>query len=130
MTGVEIRIAILAQDLIWSDRLARAVEAAGAEPARARNAADFDGALVDAGLAIVDLTARAYDPLIAIERARAAGARVFAVGQHDDHALRKAALARGAERVYAYRKLFEDGPATIAAWLEAQRSPGTAEART
>ena len=111
------RIAILAQDLIWSDRLARAVEAAGAEPARAKTAPEFDRALVCADLAIVDMTASAYDALTAIERARSTGARVIAVGQHDDIALRKRALARGAERVYAYRKLFEDGPATIAAWL-------------
>jgi hypothetical protein len=48
-----------------------------------------------------------------------------AVGQHDDHDLRKRALARGAERVYAYRKMFEDGPATIAAWLERGQAAGT-----
>ena len=42
---------------------------------------------------------------------------MLAVGQHDDHELRKRALTAGADRVYAYRKLFEDGPATIAAWL-------------
>jgi hypothetical protein len=111
------RIAILAQDLIWSDRLSRAVQAAGGEPTRAKTAPEFDGALVCADLAIVDMTASAYDPLAAIERARSAGARVIAVGQHDDLALRKRALARGAERVFAYRKLFEDGPATIEAWM-------------
>jgi hypothetical protein len=111
------RIAILAQDLIWADRLARAVQAAGGEPARAKTAPEFDGALVCSDLAIVDMTASAYDPLAAIERARSAGARVIAVGQHDDLALRKRALARGAERVFAYRKLFEDGPATIEAWM-------------
>jgi DNA-binding response OmpR family regulator len=111
------RIAILAQDLIWSDRLARAVEAAGAEPTRAKTAPEFDRALACADLAIVDMTASAYDALAAIERARSSGARVIAVGQHDDIELRKRALARGAERVFAYRKLFEDGPATIDAWL-------------
>jgi ActR/RegA family two-component response regulator len=114
---VATRIAILAQDLIWADRLARAVEAAGAEPSRARTDAEFEGRLVGAEFALVDLTADAYDPLAAIERARSAGARVVAVGQHDDHDLRKRALASGAERVYAYRKLFEDGPGTIAAWI-------------
>ena len=119
------RIAILAQDLIWSDRLARAVQGAGAEPARAKTAPEFDRALVCADLAIIDMTASAYDPLTAIERARSSGARVIAVGQHDDLALRKRALARGAERVYAYRKLFEDGPATIAAFLERGQVPGT-----
>jgi hypothetical protein len=111
------RVAILAQDLIWSERFARAVEAAGAEPARAKTAPEFDRALVCADLAIIDMTASAYDALAAIERARSTGARVVAVGPHDDLDMRKRALARGAERVYAYRKLFEDGPATIAAWL-------------
>ncbi|HEY7700746.1 MAG TPA: hypothetical protein VIB02_00420 [Candidatus Limnocylindrales bacterium] len=120
------RVAILAQDLIWSDRLARAVEAAGGEPARAKTAPEFDRSLVCADLAIIDMTASAYDPLIAIERARSSGARVIAVGQHDDIALRKRALARGAERVFAYRKLFEDGPATIAAWLARPASAETA----
>ena len=43
---------------------------------------------------------------------------MLAVGQHDDLELRKRALAAGADRVLAYRKLFEDGPATISAWLE------------
>jgi DNA-binding response OmpR family regulator len=112
-----IRVAVLAQDLIWQDRLARTVEAAGATPTRAASAAEFDTALADADLAIVDLTARVYDPMAAIERAVATGARVLAVGQHDDVEQRKRALARGADRVFAYRKLFEDGPATIAAWL-------------
>jgi DNA-binding response OmpR family regulator len=124
---VAAHVAILAQDLIWSDRLARAVEAAGAEPARAKTAPEFDRALVCADLAIIDLTASAYDALTAIERARSTGTRVVAVGQHDDLDMRKRALARGAERVYAYRKLFEDGPATIAAWLA--RSPTTETAR-
>jgi DNA-binding response OmpR family regulator len=122
------RIAILAQDLIWSDRLARAVETAGAEPVRAKTAPEFDHALVGADLAIVDMTASAYDALVAIERARSSGARVIAVGQHDDIDLRKRALANGAERVYAYRKLFEDGPATITAWLA--RSAAAAESRS
>lgn len=119
------RIAILAQDLIWADRLARAAEAAGAEPARAKTAPEFDRSLVCADLAIIDMTASAYDPLVAIERARSAGARVIAVGQHDDIALRKRALARGAERVFAYRKLFEDGPATIAAFMERGAAAGS-----
>jgi hypothetical protein len=112
------RIAILAQDLIWADRLARAVVAAGGEPASARTAGEFDAALVGAPFAIVDLTALGYDPLVAIERASTGGASVLAVGQHDDLELRKRALAAGADRVLAYRKLFEDGPATISAWLE------------
>jgi DNA-binding response OmpR family regulator len=111
------RIAILAQDLIWADRLARAVEAAGGEPTRAKTAPELDRALASADHAIVDLTAQAYDPIVAVERARAAGARVLAVGQHDDVPLRKRAFAAGADKVLAYRKLFDDGPATITRWL-------------
>jgi hypothetical protein len=114
---VTTRVAVLAQDLIWQDRLARAVEAAGAEPARAKTAPELDRALVCSDRAIVDMTARNYDPVAAIRRASDSGARVIAVGQHDDLALRKQALAAGAERVFAYRKLFEDGPATLTTWL-------------
>jgi len=120
------RIAILAQDLIWSDRLARAVEAAGAVPARSKTAAEFDAALAGADFAIVDMTATAYDALEAIEHAQSAGARVLAVGQHDDIDLRKRALARGAERVFAYRKMFEDGAGTIAAWMSRPVADATA----
>ena len=39
------RIAILAQDLIWSDRLGRAVEAAGGEPPRREDGPELDRAL-------------------------------------------------------------------------------------
>ena len=90
---------------------------------RAKTAPEFDRALDCADFAIIDLTARAYDPLAAIERAQSLGARVLAVGPHDDLDLRKRALARGADRVLAYRKLFEDGPATIATWLERVAGP-------
>jgi hypothetical protein len=114
---VTTRVAVLAQDLIWQDRLARAVESAGGTPSRARTAPELDLALESAKRAIVDLTARNYDPMAAIRRAHAAGARVVAVGPHDDLDVRKRALAAGAERVYAYRKLFEDGPATVGRWL-------------
>ena len=66
---------------------------------------------------IVDLTARAYDGVEAIRQAAGTGARVVAVGQHDDAALRRAALDAGAERVFTYRALFEDGPRQLARWL-------------
>jgi len=111
------RVAVLAQDLVWQERLSLAVERAGGRPVRAKTAPELDRALECARFAIVDLEASAYDPLAAVERASAAGARVLAVGPHDDVELRKRALARGADRVLAYRKLFEDGPATVAAWL-------------
>jgi DNA-binding response OmpR family regulator len=117
VSGSPLRVAVLADDLIWATRLAGHVRAAGAEPIAARDLATFDSALGGATLAIVDLTARAYDGVAAVERGTAAGARVLAVGQHDDLDLRKRALAAGAERVFAYRKLFEDGPRTLEAWL-------------
>jgi DNA-binding response OmpR family regulator len=114
-----VRVAVLADDLIWSTRLADGLRSAGAEPLVARSLAGFRTHLDDPGVerVVVDLTARAYDGIAALEGARAAGRRALAVGQHDDHDLRRRALAAGADRVYAYRKLFEDGPRTLAGWL-------------
>ena len=115
------RVAILADDLIWQTRLASVLGALGAKVERTRTEADFEAAIAGAAFAIVDLTARAHPPIPSIELADARGLRVLAVGQHDDLAQRKAALDAGAERVFAYRKLFEDGPATLRAWLEGDR---------
>jgi CheY-like chemotaxis protein len=116
------RVVVLAQDLIWGDRLARTLEGAGATVTRVKSAPELDLALASSDAMVVDMTARAYDPLAAISRARAAGARVLAVGQHDDVEQHKQALARGADKVLAYRKLFEDGPRTVAAWLASRPS--------
>lgn len=113
------RVAILADDLIWAVRLADAVTAAGGVPVRVRTLPALSE--TDAAFVIVDLTARAYDGVEAVRAAAGRTARVLAVGQHDDVALRKAALAAGAEKVLAYRKLFEDGPAVLEAWLSATR---------
>ena len=110
-------VAILADDLIWSTRLADAVRAAGAEPRPVRRLEDLAATPPEA--VIVDLTARAYDGVAAIRLAKEAGANVVAVGQHDDAALRKAALEAGASRVFTYRALFEDGPRLLGRWLAA-----------
>jgi len=113
-------VLVLADDLIWASRLADAITAAGATPARVRRLADLESALTAPGaatLAIIDLTARAYDGVEAIRAAHAAGARVAAVGQHDDVPLRRAATDAGAERVFTYRALFEDGGRLLRAWL-------------
>ena len=122
-----LRVIILADDLIWATRLVGQLRTLGVDPVRVGSADAFATALaapVPAGPegvrpthAVVDLTARAYDGLAAVRLAAGAGLRVLCVGQHDDHAHRRAALAAGAERVFAYRKLFEDGHATLAAWL-------------
>jgi len=112
-------VLVLADDLIWATRLVGQLRTLGAAPVRTGTAAAFDARLASGGptRAVIDLTARAYDGIAATGRASAAGLRVLCVGQHDDQALRKRALAAGAERVYAYRKLFEDGHAALAAWL-------------
>jgi hypothetical protein len=79
--------------------------------------AGLEAALPDVDRVIVDLTARAYDGVVAIALASEAGKAVLAVGQHDDVGLRRRALAAGADRVHPYRQLFDDGPRQIARWL-------------
>ena len=113
------RIVVLADDLIWSTRLVGHGQAAGLTADSAPTAEAFKASLPGAAGTIVDLTSRAYDGLAAIAAARDAGVPVLAVGQHDDHVLRRNALAVGADRVLAYRKLFDDGPASIVRWLSA-----------
>ena len=116
-TRVAPRVAVLADDLIWSTRLDAHLRRAGAEPSPVATIETLSPLLPTVAAVVVDLTSCHYDGVAAIEVAKAAGVRVIAVGQHDDHELRKRAIAAGAERVYAYRKLFEDGPETLAAWL-------------
>ena len=101
------------------DRLARPGPGARApSPCPVRTAAAFERALPD-----VDRVDRRPDRA-RLRRRRghrasphAAGGRVLAVGQHDDVDAAQARRWRaGADRVLAYRKLFEDGPRqTIAA---------------
>ena len=117
-----VAVVVLADDLIWSTRLVGHVRQAGFEPLAARSIDTFEVALRSAAGAIVDLTSRGYDGLAAIAAARDVGVPVLAVGQHDDHVLRRDALAVGADRVLAYRKLFDDGPAAIARWMAAARA--------
>jgi hypothetical protein len=112
-------VVVLADDLIWGTRLVGQLRTLGAVPVRAGTADAFAAVLASraASRAVVDLTARAYDGVAMTRVAKDAGLRVLCVGQHDDLDLRKAALATGAERVFSYRKLFEDGHAALAAWL-------------
>ena len=124
------RIIILADDLIWSTRLADLVRAAGDPPIVVRRIADLQPALPGARAVIVDLTSRAYDGIAAVQLAAGHGIRVLCIGQHDDHELRKRVLEAGAERVFAYRLLFERGPETLSRWLsvsQAAAAPGGAE---
>jgi DNA-binding NarL/FixJ family response regulator len=86
------------------------------------------GAVADPGMGltggIVDLFARRSDGVEAVRRLAAAGVPVIAVAEHDDMALRKRAIAAGAQRVWSYNKLFTDGPAVLAAWTAAQGGIG------
>jgi DNA-binding response OmpR family regulator len=109
------RIAVIADDLIWATRLSAAVERAGAVPVRLGGMAELPAEPCQG--AIVDMALRAADGVAVIARLHAAGLPIIAVADHDDAPLRKRALAAGAGKVLAYRKLFEDGPAVIAAWL-------------
>jgi CheY-like chemotaxis protein len=112
-------VTVLADDLIWATRLGSIVRAAGARATIVGSAERLADALAGgvAEAVIVDLGARRADPVAAIEAAVRAGRPVVAVGAHEDLDARRRALAAGALRVYAYSKLFEDGPRTIAAWL-------------
>jgi DNA-binding NarL/FixJ family response regulator len=116
-------VAILADDLIWATRLGDAVRAAGAQPKAVHRVTDLEallpGAAGQAAISdvIIDLTARAYDGVAAIRLASGTGARIVAVGQHDDIELRRAATEAGASRVFTYRALFEDGPRLLRRWL-------------
>jgi len=102
------RVAVLADDLIWSSRLRAAATNAGAQPVVVRNAAS-----IDTPFALIDLGGHAYDGIAAVRMAASAGATVLAVAQHEDMELRKLALAAGAKRVLSYNKLFSDGPNVI-----------------
>jgi hypothetical protein len=93
------------------------VRGAGGDVRAVRSLVALEDALDDVDAVIVDLTARAYDGVAAIGVAHEAGRPVLAVGQHDDAELRRRALAAGASRVHPYRRVFEDGPRVIGAWL-------------
>lgn len=111
------RVAILADDLIWSARLTDGVRRSGGEPVVIRGLDGLGDVRSSVAGCIVDLTSRAYDGVQAVAAAAQAGLRVIAVGQHDDAALRRAALAAGAARVFAYRTLAERGERELRTWI-------------
>ena len=116
-------VIVLADDLIWSSRLAEAVKKAGITPVSVRSAAELTLALTESTEetpVLIDLNGRAYDALALIEVAAEEGHPVVAVGQHEDIDLRKRALGAGAIRVFSYNKLFTDGPAIVTKLLEGE----------
>ena len=90
-----MRVLVLADDLIWSTRLIAQVQAAGADAAPVRTLQALNQALPAADAVIVDLTARAYDGVVAVRKAADAGRRVLAVGQHDDAGASSPSARRG-----------------------------------
>jgi hypothetical protein len=111
------RVAILADDLIWSGRLVDGVRRVGGSPVPVRAPGPFTELLPAVRGCVVDLTSRAYDGVAAVAAAAGAGVPVIAVGQHDDAPLRRAAREAGAARVYAYRTLFEHPDRELGAWV-------------
>jgi len=115
------RIAVLADDLIWSSRLTAAVERSGGRPLRQASTEALGRLLSsepDVSAVVVDLNGRGYDGVEAVRLAAADGRPVLAVGQHEDLDLRRRALAAGARRVFSYNKLFSDGPQVMSALVE------------
>lgn len=114
-------MAVVADDLIWTSRLVAAVERSGATPVTAASREQLDGLLSAAEpveAVLIDLNGRRFDGVDAVRAAVRAGRPVLAVGQHEDLALRRRALAAGAVRVFSYNKLFTDGPSVVSALLD------------
>ena len=124
------RVAIVADDLIWSTRLADLVRAAGAEPIACADPAALVAALPLVDRVLVDLTARRSDPLDAVRIAVEGARPALCVGQHDDRDARRAALGAGASRVLAYRALATHGRETIRRWLADGEPPDGREPRS
>ena len=118
---------MLADDLMWSTRIAEAVRRAGGTAVRLDSDSELDLALEahqtgeqpTISGAVVDLAVRRFDGVDAIERVHAARLPVLAVAEHDDQVTRRRALDAGAGRVFSYRKFFEDGTG----WWRAGSSP-------
>jgi DNA-binding NarL/FixJ family response regulator len=128
-TSGAARVAVLADDLIWATRLAEHLRTAGASPVPCRTSAQLEAALAAAtpeasvDAVVIDLTARAYDGIEAVRSAASTGRPVLAVGQHDDHELRRRAIEAGAGKVFAYRRLADDGATVLALWLASAGGP-------
>jgi uncharacterized protein YgbK (DUF1537 family) len=120
MTGPTV--AVVADDLIWAERLRGLATASGAVVTMCRSARDLEDALTDVDAVIVDLSTRSFDPQVAIGRASQASRPVLAVGPPDADAVRARA------RALAYRALAEAGPDAIERWLERVGVRGSGQA--
>jgi CheY-like chemotaxis protein len=111
------RVVVLADDLIWGSRLTSLVKSAGARARHVKSVEELDREIAATDAVMVDLTARNYDPIAAIERCRTAEREVICVGPHEDAELRRRALAAGAVRVLTYNQVHTHGPTVIGRWL-------------
>jgi CheY-like chemotaxis protein len=117
--GEASTVLVVADDLMWSERLVSQARAAGARGTTLRDLAALRATLA-AGrpeLVVVDLSARAFDGVGAVAVAATAGLTVIAISQHEEHELRKRALAAGARHVYSNAKMHADGVAVLVRWL-------------
>ncbi len=128
MTDGRPIVVVLADDLIWATRLGSIVERIGATPRVSGTPERFLAALPDSAGALVDLSVRGADPIAAIRAAATAGIPVAAVGPHEDRPAREQALAAGAGRVFAYRKLHDDGPRAVGRALGLTMPPAPSSA--
>ena len=120
---------MLADDLMWAVRIAEAVRRAGGRATQLASLEELDLALEAHAIgdepmvsgAVVDLAARRFDGVTAIERIETARLPVVAVAEHDDQVTRARALKAGATRVFSYRKFFEDGTRLVERWLTAEQ---------
>jgi CheY-like chemotaxis protein len=114
-------VLVVADDLMWSVRLVSQARAAGAVGRTVGDLAALAAAVAAdrPALVVVDLSARAFDGVRAVAAVAEAGLPVIAISQHEEHELRKRALAAGARHVYANAKMHADGVAVFARWLAA-----------
>jgi CheY-like chemotaxis protein len=119
--GEALSVLVVADDLMWSVRLVSQARAAGAIGRTVRDLAALHATLAAdrPDLVVVDLSARLFDGVTAVAAARTAGLPVIAISQHEEHDLRKRALAAGAQHVYANAKMHADGVAVLTRWLAA-----------
>jgi CheY-like chemotaxis protein len=118
-SGEAWKVLVVADDLMWSVRLVSQARAAGAVGRAVGDLAAMTAAVVAdrPDLIVVDLSARAFDGVAAVAAIAEAGLPVIAISQHEEHELRKRALAAGARHVYANAKMHADGVAVLARWL-------------
>ena len=125
----------MADDLMWSTRITDAVRRAGGTAVPLGSEAELEVALEAYRLgdvnsisgAVVDLAARRFDGVAAIERVAAARLPVIAVAEHDDQLTRARARKAGALRVFSYRKFCEDGTRLVEGWMAANVPEGESD---